>query len=74
MWVNGFGHLDKTNLQTIKEKQNEQKICSFFVGEGPKKNIKEGNELIIRKNRKFIEKHKDQHAYYGLIAGLNVKK
>lgn len=29
---------------------------------------------IIRKNRKFIEKHKDQHAYYGLIAGLNVKK
>ena len=29
---------------------------------------------IIHENRKFIEKHKDQHAYYGLIAGLNVKK
>lgn len=29
---------------------------------------------IIRENRKFIEKHKDLHAYYGLIAGLNVKK
>ena len=29
---------------------------------------------IIHENRKFIEKHKDSHAYYGLIAGLNVKK
>lgn len=29
---------------------------------------------IIHENRKFIEKHKDQRAYYGLIAGLNVKK
>ncbi|QWB90700.1 MAG: hypothetical protein HXL38_001740 [Candidatus Saccharimonas sp.] len=29
---------------------------------------------IIHENRKFIEKHKDLHAYYGLIAGLNVKK
>ena len=29
---------------------------------------------IIRENRKFIEKHKEPHAYYGLIAGLNVKK
>ena len=29
---------------------------------------------IIRENRKFIEKHKDPHAYYGLIVGLNVKK
>ena len=29
---------------------------------------------IIHENRKFIEKHKDPHAYYGLIAGLNVKK
>ena len=29
---------------------------------------------IIHENRKFIEKHKDSHAYYGLITGLNVKK
>lgn len=29
---------------------------------------------IIHENRKFIEKNKDSHAYYGLIAGLNVKK
>ena len=29
---------------------------------------------IIHENRKFIEKHKDSHAYYGLIAGLNVEK
>ena len=29
---------------------------------------------IIHENRKFIEKHKDSHAYYGLIAGVNVKK
>ena len=29
---------------------------------------------IIHENRKFIEKHKDPHTYYGLIVGLNVKK
>lgn len=53
MWVNGFGHLNKTNLQTIKEKQNEQIFCSFFLLE---KDLKRTLKRKIRKKFVKIEK------------------
>ena len=49
MWVNGFGHLNKTNLQTIKEKQNEQISFFFFFSTKKKKKKKKKK---IKKNKK----------------------
>lgn len=61
--------LSKSEILT-KIRSEEQSRRTLFK-KMPKSLIRELR--IIRKNRKFIES-KDPHAYYGLIAGLNVKK
>lgn len=62
--------LSKSEILT-KIRSEEQSRRTLFK-KMPKSLIRELR--IIHENRKFIEKHKDPHAYYGLIAGLNVKK
>ena len=61
--------LSKSEILT-KIRSEEQSRRTLFK-KMPKSLIRELR--IIRENRKFIES-KDPHAYYGLIAGLNVKK
>ena len=58
-----------------EEKLSKSEILAkilFQKGQMPKSLVRELQ--IIRENRKFIERHKDPHTYYGLIVGLNVKK
>lgn len=67
--LNSEEKLSKSEILT-KIRSEEQSRRTLFK-KMPKSLIRELR--IIRENRKFIES-KDPHAYYGLIAGLNVKK
>ena len=68
--LNSEEKLSKSEILT-KIRSEEQSRRTLFK-KTPKSLARELR--IIHENRKFIEKHKDPHAYYGLIAGLNVKK
>lgn len=68
--LNSEEKLSKSEILT-KIRSEEQSRRTLFE-KTPKSLARELR--IIYENRKFIEKHKDPHAYYGLIAGLNVKK
>lgn len=68
--LNSEEKLSKSEILT-KIRSEEQSRRTLFE-KTPKSLARELR--IIHENRKFIEKHKDPHAYYGLIAGLNVKK
>ena len=67
--LNSYEKLPKSEI-LAKIRSEEQSRRTLFK-KMPKSLIRELR--IIRENRKFIES-KDPHAYYGLIAGLNVKK
>ena len=68
--LNSEEKLSKSEI-LAKIRSEEQSRRTLFK-KMPKSLVRELR--IIRENRKFIEKHKDPHAYYGLIVGLNVKK
>ena len=68
--LNSYEKLPKSEI--LAKIRSEEQSRRTLVKKMPKSLIRELR--IIRENRKFIEKHKDLHAYYGLIAGLNVKK
>lgn len=68
--LNSEEKLSKSEILT-KIRSEEQSRRTLFE-KTPKSLARELR--IINENRKFIEKHKGPHAYYGLIAGLNVKK
>ena len=67
--LNSEEKLSKSEILT-KIRSEEQSRRTLFE-KTPKSLARELR--IIRENRKFIES-KDPHVYYGLIAGLNVKK
>ena len=68
--LNSYEKLPKSEI-LAKIRSEEQSRRTLFK-KMPKSLVRELR--IIRENRKFIEKHKDPHTYYGLIVGLNVKK
>ncbi len=68
--LNSEEKLSKSEI-LAKIRSEEQSRRTLFK-KMPKSLVRELR--IIHENRKFIEKHKEPHAYYGLIAGLNVKK
>ena len=68
--LNSEEKLSKSEI-LAKIRSEEQSRRTLFK-KMPKSLVRELR--IIRENRKFIEKHKDPHTYYGLIVGLNVKK
>ena len=68
--LNSEEKLSKSEI-LAKIRSEEQSRRTLFK-KMPKSLVRELR--IIRENRKFIEKHKDHHVYYGLIAGINVKK
>ena len=70
--LNSEEKLSKSEILAKIRSEEQSRKTLFQKGQMPKSLIRELR--IIRENRKFIEKHKDPHAYYGLIAGLNVKK
>ena len=68
--LNSEEKLSKSEI-LAKIRSEEQSRRTLFK-KMPKSLVRELR--IIRENKKFIERHKDLHAHYGLIAGLNVKK
>ena len=68
--LNSEEKLSKSEILT-KIRSEEQSRRTLFK-KMPKSLARELR--IIRENRKFIEKSEEPYAYYGLIAGLNVKK
>lgn len=70
--LNSEEKLSKSEILAKIRSEEQSRKTLFQKGQMPKSLVRELR--IIRENRKFIEKHKDPHAYYGLIAGLNVKK
>lgn len=70
--LNSEEKLSKSEILAKIRSEEQSRKTLFQKGQMPKSLIRELR--IIRENRKFVEKHKDLHAYYGLIAGLNVKK
>ena len=70
--LNSEEKLSKSEILSVIRSEEQYRKTLFRKGEVPKSLSKEIR--IIHENRKFIEKHKDSHAYYGLITGLNVKK
>lgn len=68
--LNSEEKLSKSEILT-KIRSEEQSRRTLFK-KMPKSLVRELR--IIRENRKFIEKSEEPYAYYGLIAGLNVKK
>lgn len=70
--LNSEEKLSKSEILAKIRSEEQSRKTLFQKGQMPKSLIRELR--IIRENRKFIEKHKDPHTYYGLIVGLNVKK
>ena len=69
--LNSEEKLSKSEILAKIRSEEQSRKTLFQKGQMPKSLIRELR--IIRENRKFIES-KDPHVYYGLIAGLNVKK
>ena len=61
-----------SKIEILAKIRSEEQSRRTLFKKMPKSLVRELR--IIRENRKFIEKHKDPHTYYGLIVGLNVKK
>lgn len=71
--LNSEEKLSKSEILSVIRSEEQSRKTLFQKGQMPKSLVRELR--IIRENRKFIEKSKDPYAYYyGLIAGLNVKK
>ena len=69
--LNSEEKLSKSEILAKIRSEEQSRKTLFQKGQMPKSLIRELR--IIRENRKFIE-NKEPHAYYGLIAGINVKK
>lgn len=70
--LNSEEKLSKSEILAKIRSEEQSRKTLFQKGQMPKSLVRELQ--IIRENRKFIERHKDPHTYYGLIVGLNVKK
>ena len=64
--------LSKSEILSIIRSEEQSRKTLFKKGEMPKSLSQEIR--IISENRKFIEKSREPHAYYGLIVGRNTKK
>ncbi len=71
--LNSEEKLSKSEILAKIRSEEQSRKTLFQKGQMPKSLIRELR--IISENRKFIEKSKEPYAYYyGLIAGINVKK
>ena len=64
--------LSKSEILSAIRSEEQSRKTLFKKGEMPKSLNQEIR--IISENRKFIEKSREPHAYYGLIVGRNTKK
>ena len=69
--LNSYEKLPKSEILAKIRSEEQSRKTLFQKGQMPKSLVRELR--IIRENRKFIEKEPYTY-YYGLIAGLNVKK